>query len=54
MLQAERDGYSKPASNDGRLEVVGFKSAYHAGAVITSTKPAVRLLPESNLQLVLL
>jgi Diacylglycerol kinase accessory domain len=43
VLQAERSGFSKPAFNDSLVEVVGFTSGYHAGAVLFRTMPCVRL-----------
>eukprot|EP00892_Ulva_mutabilis_P011273 jgi/Ulvmu1/8518/UM044_0052.1 len=40
---AQERGFIKPANNDGLIEVVGFKSGFHAGAVMSGTAHGVRL-----------
>lgn len=43
QLQAEQQGFKKPSYNDGLIEVVGFRSGYHAGAVLFKTMSCVRI-----------
>lgn len=42
-VQAQEAGFVKPANNDGLIEVVGFKSGFHAGAVMSGAAHGVRL-----------
>jgi Diacylglycerol kinase accessory domain len=51
VVQATKDGYQEPSSRDGLLEVVGFKSAWHTGAVLTSKKRGVRLCQAAGVRL---
>jgi hypothetical protein len=43
LVQAEQEGFKKPSYNDGLVEVVGFTSGYHAGAVLIKSMPCVRI-----------
>lgn len=42
-VQAKEAGFVPPSNNDGLIEVVGFKSGFHAGAVMSGAAHGVRL-----------
>lgn len=42
-MQAQEKGFTEPSNCDGLLEVVAFKSGYHAGVVMAGGMHAVRL-----------
>ena len=42
-VQEGEGGFKKPSFNDGLIEVVGFTSGYHAGAVLVKATSCVRM-----------
>ena len=50
-VQAEKKGFSDPSNRDGLLEVVGFKSGYHAGVVMAGGMHAVRLAQAAGVRM---
>lgn len=42
-MQGDEEGWVKPAYDDGLIDVVGFQSGYHAGAVLMKATSCTRL-----------
>lgn len=50
-MQAEEKGFVDPSNCDGLLEVVAFKSGYHAGVVMAGGMHAVRLAQAAGVRM---
>lgn len=50
-VQAAEKGFTQPSSCDGLLEVVAFKSGYHAGVVMAGGMHAVRLAQAAGVRM---
>jgi hypothetical protein len=50
-VQAKAKGFVEPSNCDGLLEVVAFKSGYHAGAVMGAGMHAVRLAQTAGVRM---
>ena len=50
-MQAQKQGFAEPSNCDGLLEVVAFKSGYHAGVVMAGGMHAVRLAQAAGVRM---